>query len=148
MATSKVEDVFDESVSDIGVGSKELEKLKTNLQKEGFRTGLSVGQERELQTGFNEAFSGSIALLKKVSIVRGQICAYLALNHINRGDQTTISEEVQNHLEDLLQKVQDFEHTCMEKSKELLTAEKIAQLETEVDKKVVEFQSQLHRILK
>lgn len=72
--------------------------------------------------------------------------AYLALNHINRGDQTTISEEVQNHLEDLLQKVQDFEHTCMEK--ELLTAEKIAQLETEVDKKVVEFQSQLHRILK
>lgn len=33
MATSKVEDVFDESVSDIGVGSKELEKLKTNLQK-------------------------------------------------------------------------------------------------------------------
>lgn len=146
MATSKVEDVFDESVSDIGVGSKELEKLKTNLQKEGFRTGLSVGQERELQTGFNEAFSGSIALLKKVSIVRGQICAYLALNHINRGDQTAISEEVQNHLEDLLQKVQDFEHTCMEK--ELLTAEKIAQLETEVDKKVVEFQSQLHRILK
>lgn len=74
--------------------------------------------------------------------------SYLALNHINRGDQTTISEEVQNHLEDLLQKVQDFEHTCMEKSKELLTAEKIAQLETEVDKKVVEFQSQLHRILK
>lgn len=74
--------------------------------------------------------------------------AYLALNHIHRGDQTTISEEVQNHLEDLLQKVQDFEHTCMEKSKELLTAEKIAQLETEVDKKVVEFQSQLHRILK
>lgn len=72
--------------------------------------------------------------------------AYLALNHINRGDQTAISEEVQNHLEDLLQKVQDFEHTCMEK--ELLTAEKIAQLETEVDKKVVEFQSQLHRILK
>lgn len=72
--------------------------------------------------------------------------AYLALNHINRGDQTTISEEVQNHLEDLLQKVQDFEHTCMEE--ELLTAEKIAQLETEVDKKVVEFQSQLHRILK
>lgn len=72
--------------------------------------------------------------------------AYLALNHINRGDQTTISEEVQNHLEDLLQKVQDFEHMCMEK--ELLTAEKIAQLETEVDKKVVEFQSQLHRILK
>lgn len=118
------------------------------LQKEGFRTGLSVGQERELQTGFNEAFSGSVALLKKVSTVRGQICAYLALNHINRGDQTTISEEVQNHLEDLLQKVQDFEHTCMEKSKELLTAEKIAQLETEVDKKVVEFQSQLHRILK
>lgn len=41
--------------------------------QEGFRTGLSVGQERELQTGFNEAFSGSIALLKKVSIVRGQI---------------------------------------------------------------------------
>lgn len=74
--------------------------------------------------------------------------AYLALNHINRGDQTTISEEVENHLEDLLQKVQDFEHTCMEKSKEHLTAEKIAQLETEVDKKVVEFQSQLHRILK
>lgn len=72
--------------------------------------------------------------------------SYLALNHINRGDQTTISEEVQNHLEDLLQKVQDFEHMCMEK--ELLTAEKIAQLETEVDKKVVEFQSQLHRILK
>lgn len=72
--------------------------------------------------------------------------AYLALNHINRGDQTTISEEVQNHLEDLLQNVQDFEHKCMEK--ELLTAEKIAQLETEVDKKVVEFQSQLHRILK
>lgn len=72
--------------------------------------------------------------------------AYLALNHINRGDQTAISEEVQNHLEDLLQKVQDFEHTCMEK--ELLTTEKIAQLETEVDKKVVEFQSQLHRILK
>lgn len=72
--------------------------------------------------------------------------AYLALNHINRGDQTTISEEVQNHLEDLLQKVQDFEHMCMEK--ELLTAEKIAQLETEVDKKVVKFQSQLHRILK
>lgn len=72
--------------------------------------------------------------------------AYLALNHINRGDQTTISEEVQNHLEDLLQKVQDFEHICMEK--ELLTAEKIAQLETEVDEKVVEFQSQLHRILK
>lgn len=72
--------------------------------------------------------------------------AYLALNHINRGDQTAISEEVQNHLEDLLQKVQDFEHTCMEK--ELLTAEKFAQLETEVDKKVVEFQSQLHRILK
>lgn len=74
--------------------------------------------------------------------------AYLALNHINRGDQTTISEEVENHLEDLLQKVQDFEHTCMEKPKELLTAEKIAQLKTEVDKKVVEFQSQLHRILK
>lgn len=72
--------------------------------------------------------------------------AYLALNHINRGDQTTISEEVQNHLEDLLQKVQDFEHNCLEK--ELLTAEKIAQLETEVDEKVVEFQSQLHRILK
>lgn len=72
--------------------------------------------------------------------------AYLALNHINRGDQTTISEEVQNHLEDLLQNVQDFEHMCMEK--ELLTAEKIAQLETEVDKKVVKFQSQLHRILK
>lgn len=72
--------------------------------------------------------------------------AYLALNHINRGDQTAISEEVQNHLEDLLQKVQDFEHTCMEK--ELLTAEKIAHLETEVDKKVVEFQSQLHGILK
>lgn len=72
--------------------------------------------------------------------------SYLALNHINRGDQTTISEEVQNHLEDLLQKVQDFEHTCLEK--ELLTAEKIAQLETEVDEKVVEFQSQLHRILK
>lgn len=33
MATSNVEDVFDESVSDINVGSKELEKLKSNLQK-------------------------------------------------------------------------------------------------------------------
>lgn len=148
MATSNVEDVFDESVSDINVGSKELEKLKSNLQKEGFRTGLSVGQERELQTGFNEAFTGSVVLLKKISTVRGQICAYLSLNHINRGDQKTISEDVQHHLEDLLQKVQDFEHTCMEKSNEPLTEEKIAELETEVDEKVVEFQSQLQKILK
>lgn len=148
MATSNVEDVFDESVSDINVGSKELEKLKSNLQKEGFRTGLSVGQERELQTGFNEAFTGSVVLLKKISTVRGQICAYLSLNHINRGDQKTISEDVQHHLEDLLQKVQDFEHTCMEKSNEPLTEEKIAELETEVDEKVVEFQSQLYKILK
>lgn len=148
MATSNVEDVFDESVSDINVGSKELEKLKSNLQKEGFRTGLSVGQERELQTWFNEAFTGSVVLLKKISTVRGQICAYLSLNHINRGDQKTIFEDVQHHFEDLLQKVQDFEHTCMEKSNEPLTEEKIAELETEVDEKVVEFQSQLQKILK
>lgn len=148
MATSNVEDVFDESVSDINVGSKELEKLKSNLQKEGFRTGLSIGQERELQTGFNEAFTGSVILLKKVSKVRGQICAYLSMNHINKGDQKTISGEVQHHLEDLLQNVQDFENTCMEKSNEPLSAEKIAELETEVDEKVVEFQSQLYKILK
>lgn len=148
MATSNVEDVFDESVSDINVGSKELEKLKSNLQKEGFRTGLSIGQERELQTGFNEAFTGSVILLKKVSKVRGQICANLSMNHINKGDQKTISGEVQHHLEDLLQNVQDFEHTCMEKSNEPLSAEKIAELETEVDEKVVEFQSQLYKILK
>lgn len=70
------------------------------------------------------------------------------MNHINKEDQKTISEEVQHHLEDLLQNVQDFEHTCMEKSNEPLSAEKIAELETEVDEKVVEFQSQLYKILK
>lgn len=70
------------------------------------------------------------------------------MNHINKGDQKTISGEVQHHFEDLLQNVQDFEHTCMEKSNEPLSAEKIAELETEVDEKVVEFQSQLYKILK
>lgn len=70
------------------------------------------------------------------------------MNHINKGDLKTISGEVQHHLEDLLQNVKDFEHTCMEKSNEPLSAEKIAELETEVDEKVVEFQSQLYKILK
>lgn len=84
----------------------------------------------------------------KINIDLFLFSAYLSLNHINRGDQKTISEDVQHHLEDLLQKVQDFEHTCMEKSNEPLTEEKIAELETEVDEKVVEFQSQLQKILK
>lgn len=84
----------------------------------------------------------------KINIDLFLFSAYLSLNHINRGDQKTIFEDVQHHFEDLLQKVQDFEHTCMEKSNEPLTEEKIAELETEVDEKVVEFQSQLQKILK
>ncbi|XP_062599690.1 uncharacterized protein LOC134261255 isoform X2 [Saccostrea cucullata] len=146
MASFDVEDIFDQDIPDVGTGSKEVEKQKTNLQKDGFRAGLSAGQEEELQTGFNKAFSLAVTLLQKVSTVRGQICAYLSLNHIYRDDQKKITEDTQKKLEDLLQDVQTFEHTCLSASETVLEDVKFRELEREVEQKVKEFGSQLCQI--
>ncbi|XP_061179745.1 uncharacterized protein LOC133188372 [Saccostrea echinata] len=146
MASFDVEDIFDQDVPEVGIGSKDVEKQKANLQKDGFRAGLSEGQEGELQTGFNQAFSRSTILLQKISTVRGQICAYLSLNHIYSADQKRLTDDTQKKLEDLLQNVQTFEHTCLNASETVLEDGEFREWEREVEQKVQEFSSQLCQI--
>lgn len=68
--------------------------------------------------------------------------AYLSLNHLTSKAENMVTDDTQGKLEDLLQEVQAFEHTCLELSDERGYGE----LEAEVEKRVQEFKTRLELV--
>ncbi|KAL3831571.1 hypothetical protein ACJMK2_023310 [Sinanodonta woodiana] len=75
-------------------------------KSEGFRNGLSEGQEISLQDGFNQGFADAADILFSFAELRGQISALLSFKFINDQD---IGKEKESALQEFVGEVSSYE---------------------------------------
>merc|ERR1712002_604835 len=83
--------------------SYDFEKMKNNLYKSGFREGLSVGKEKNLQNAFNKGYISSFQIYKSLGILRGTLSALICSELVNNADNSMIVDDLKLLLNDVLQ---------------------------------------------
>lgn len=66
------EDAFDE-VSDDNIGDRDYRTLKTARFKDGFREGVSGGENKSAQQGFDTGYEIAFAAVREVAELKGVI---------------------------------------------------------------------------
>ncbi|KAK3588462.1 hypothetical protein CHS0354_004676 [Potamilus streckersoni] len=113
------DDLFDADVPDELIEAKQWHKTESELTREGFRNGLSEGQEISLQDGFNQGFADAADILFPFAELRGQISAFLSFEFINNQD---IGKEKESALQELVDEVSSYEASIIKSVSEIVSS--------------------------
>lgn len=100
-----MEDVFGDE-DDMHIGNMSYRRMTESVFKDGFREGVTEGQERFVQQGFNTGFISTAEMAFKLAELRGRISAILGHHMIAGG---TTSEESVNELKVIIESIGELE---------------------------------------
>ncbi|XP_041363985.1 uncharacterized protein LOC121379425 [Gigantopelta aegis] len=109
MATSdSLDDVFDEDAEESLLQQRDWNRVRSHVVKEGFRNGVTEGEERSMQEGFNAGYCRAVSLYYSLGNLRGKVGALLAVGQLKDGS-VSLRETTCAELESILQEVTGFE---------------------------------------